>query len=107
MRQKIRQQLSIVEPYIDHPHAGELAMMSALIDACPTIAELIHEDLVRDLDDPETGREGLLTAEQVFRAIIIKQMNGYSYSELAYHLADSKCYGCRSFRDTIYFLVIQ
>ena len=92
MRQKIRQQLSFVEPYIDHPHADELATMSALIDACPIIATLIHEDLVRGLDDPEGGREGLLTAEQVFRAIIIKQMNGYSYSELAYHLADSKCY---------------
>ena len=92
MRQKIRQQLSFVEPYIDHPHADELAMMSALIDICPIIATLIHADLIRDLDDPETGREGLLTAEQVFRAIVIKQMNGYSYQELAYHLADSKCY---------------
>jgi IS5 family transposase len=92
MRQKIRQQLSFVESYIDHPHAAELATMSGLIEACPIIAALVHEDLVRGLDDPETGREGLLTAEQVFRAIVIKQMNGYSYSELAYHLADSKCY---------------
>lgn len=92
MRQKIRQQLSFVESYIDHPHAYELATMSGLIDACPIVATLVHEDLVRGLDDPEAGREGLLTAEQVFRAIVIKQMNGYSYSEMAYHLADSKCY---------------
>lgn len=92
MRHKIRQQLPIVEPYIDHPHASELAMMSALIDECPKIAELILEDLVRGLDDPKTGREGKLTGEQVFRVIIIKQMNDYSYEELAYHLPDSRCY---------------
>lgn len=92
MRQKIRQQLPIVEPYINHAHAGELAMMSALIDECPKVAELIYADLVRGLDDPETGRKGLLTGEQVFRVIIIKQMNDYSYEELAFHLADSRCY---------------
>jgi IS5 family transposase len=33
-----------------------------------------------------------MTAEQVLRALIVKQMNGFSYEELAFHLADSSCY---------------
>ena len=42
----------------------------------------------------DTGAEGM-TAEQVIRTAIIKQMEGYSYEELAFHLLDSICY--RSF----------
>jgi IS5 family transposase len=33
-----------------------------------------------------------MSAEQVIRAAIIKQMEGYSYEELAFHLLDSVCY---------------
>ena len=36
-----------------------------------------------------------MTAEQVVRAAIIKQMEMYSYEEFAFHLLDSVCY--RSF----------
>ena len=37
------------------------------------------------------AREGL-SAEQVLRALMIKQLNGFSYRELAFHLADSVTY---------------
>jgi IS5 family transposase len=47
---------------------------------------------VRGLKDPSTGRRGNLAADQVFRALHIKQSNGFSYEELAFHLADSKTY---------------
>jgi IS5 family transposase len=33
-----------------------------------------------------------MSAEQVLRALVIKQLNGFSYDELSFHLADSKCY---------------
>jgi transposase, IS5 family len=33
-----------------------------------------------------------MTAEQVLRACVIKQMNSFSYEELAFHLADSSSY---------------
>jgi IS5 family transposase len=33
-----------------------------------------------------------MSAEQVVRAAIIKQMEGYSYDDLAFHLIDSVCY---------------
>jgi IS5 family transposase len=33
-----------------------------------------------------------MSAELVLRALAIKQLNGFSYEELAFHLADSTCY---------------
>lgn len=92
MREKVRQQTSIVEPSINHPHASELRMMDRLLSLRPQIIDLVYDDLVLGLDDPDAGREGMMTAEQVFKAMTIKQMNGYSYQELAFHLEDSKSY---------------
>lgn len=92
MRKKIREQLPIVQPAVNHPHASELQMMNVLIAARPEVIDLVYADLIRDLDDPEKGREGMMTAEQVFKAVTIKQMNGFSYVELAFHLEDSKSY---------------
>jgi IS5 family transposase len=67
-------------------------MMARLIAERPETLDLVYADLIRGLDDPENGREGMMTAEQVFKALTIKQMNGYSYQELAFHLEDSKTY---------------
>ena len=95
MRKSIRQQLSIVEPSVSHPHARELRKMSEILDSLPEIAGLVHADLICGLNDPESGREGLMSAEQVFKAMHVKQMNGFSYEDLAFHLEDSRTY--RSF----------
>jgi len=37
------------------------------------------------------ARRGL-SAEQVLRALIVKQLNNFSYRDLAFHLADSRSY---------------
>jgi IS5 family transposase len=39
----------------------------------------------------DRGRDGM-SGEQVLRALVIKQANGFSYEELAFHLADSQSY---------------
>jgi IS5 family transposase len=92
MRRIILHQPSIVEPAVNHQHTAELRKIDEILRSLPGIAELIHADLVRGLKDPSTGRRGNLTADQVFRVLQIKQMNGFSYEELAFHLADSKTY---------------
>jgi IS5 family transposase len=69
--------------------------MGEILDSLPEIAGLVHTDLVRGLNDPESGREGMMSAEQVFKAMHVKQMNGFSYEDLAFHLEDSRTY--RSF----------
>ena len=91
MRNSVRQQLAIVQPHFDHEHARELQAMSDLLDEVPHVVALVHAELIRGLRDPDAGREGM-TAEQVLRVLVVKQMNNFSYEELAFHLADSRSY---------------
>jgi IS5 family transposase len=92
MRNRIRIQTRLVEPSIIHEHAKELILINDIISGCPEILDLVYADLIRGLDDPEAGRDGDMTAEQVFKVLLIKQMNGFSYRLLEYHLADSRTY---------------
>jgi IS5 family transposase len=65
--------------------------ISQLLDGLgKAVVVRIHEDLTRGIR-ADKGRKGL-SAEQVFRALVIKQMNGFSYDTLAFHLADSMSY---------------
>jgi IS5 family transposase len=91
MREKIAQQAPLMPAPINHKHARELQQMSEVLDQLPEVTELVHADLVGRGIKPNKGRKGL-PAEQVLRALLIKQMNGWSYVELSFHLADSNCY---------------
>ena len=92
MRNIIHKQMSLVEPQIDHEHSRELKEMAGVLANHPEIFELVHADLVRNLKHPGQGREGLMSAEQVLKALLIKQMNEFSYRLLAFHLCDSRSY---------------
>ena len=91
MRKNYEKQMPLTITSIDHPHAEELEGISQILDAYPIIYEWVLQDLTRDVMRTDTGAEGM-SAEQVLRAAIIKQMEGYSYEELAFHLLDSACY---------------
>jgi IS5 family transposase len=94
MRRVADSQLHLVPRAIPHAHAQELARMSEILDGLPMAAQLVHADLSRRGDrqiDQTKGRNGM-TAEQVLRALIVKQMNGFSYEDLAFHLMDSSTY---------------
>jgi IS5 family transposase len=91
MRKKDKKQLPLMIAGIDHPHAVELQGISKILDENPIINEWVLQDLAQETATVETGAEGM-TAAQVLRATIIKQMEGYSYEDLAFHLLDSVCY---------------
>lgn len=94
MRKSLLDQLPLVPATIDHPHARELAVISALLDKLPDAVRLVHEDLSwrgRKRVDPSKGRDGM-AAEQVLRVGILKQATGFSYEYLAFHLLDSNTY---------------
>ncbi len=91
MRNKIQQQLPIVYPFIAHEHARELRRISDILDQIPEASTLVYDDLISHGPNVSTGRPGL-TGGQVLRVFLLKQMNGFSYEELAFHLADSRCY---------------
>jgi IS5 family transposase len=91
MRKKMRKQMPLVLNCIEHPRAKELEAISKILDSNPIIYELAWQDLSSLVSNPHSGAEGM-TAEQVVRAAIIKQMEGFTYEELAFHLVDSICY---------------
>ncbi len=88
MRQ-IYQTQSVLLPSLlsDFPEAQELEQMSVVLDDHPGIAELVLQDLVGD-KDADVGRAGL-TADQVLRLGLLKQLRGHSYAELPFQIADS------------------
>ena len=86
-------QVPLTEKWLDLGHAKEYAVISRLLDEKPKMAELILQDLSGSADEQrvDTGAEGL-SAEQVLRVLVVKQMEGFSYRELAFHIADSRTF---------------
>ncbi len=88
MRENHKIQPTLTEPWLDLPHAKELKAISDLLGQHPMLGTLVAQDISKG----RLRRSGGLSGAQVLRALVVKQMNGYSYDELAFHLADSKTY---------------
>lgn len=85
-------QLPLSAPWIAHPHATELAAMSAVLDAQPALARRVQQDLEAGCPtNAATGRPGL-SGEQTLRLLLVRQLTGWTYAQLAFHLADSLTY---------------
>ncbi len=80
--------MQLTAPIIDHPKAIELETISQILDQNNTIIDLVYQDLSNGRKQEKGGAHGM-TAEQVLRAALIKQMHGYTYRDLAFHLEDS------------------
>ena len=88
MRKIVDEQMPLVERWIEAPHAHEYAQMSEVLDDAPEALEAVYECLVRAGGNPERGRDSL-TAEQVLRILVVKQLESFSYEKLVFSLADS------------------
>ena len=87
MRKTSKDQLPLNPAWPAHELAKELRMISRILDANPEIPQRIMKDLS---DGAKKGRGASgMSAEQVLRCAIIKNSHGFSYSKLAFHLADS------------------
>jgi transposase, IS5 family len=94
MRRILPDQLVLVPAFHAHVHSRELRAVSRILDEHPEAAKWVHADLVGRKSCPISarhGREGM-SGEQVLRVILVKQLGGFSYHELAFHLADSVSY---------------
>jgi len=91
MRKKDQKQMPLMITCIDHPHATELKGISKILDDNSIIYKWVWQDLTRNVTHADSGAEGM-TAEQIVRAAVIKQMEGFSYDDLAFHLLDSVSY---------------
>ena len=65
--------------------------MRAILDAHPEFARWVQADLLAGGISADCGRDGM-SGELVLRALVLKQANGFTYAELAFHLADSQTY---------------
>ena len=91
MRKRFHKQQPLMQPFISsHVRGRKLAEMDQILDQGPEILTPIRKELVQGRS-VRHGRQGM-TAEQVLRALIIKQLHGFSYEELTFHLADSACF---------------
>jgi IS5 family transposase len=88
MRKKSQKQMPLMPPEIDHPQAEELSAIARILDSNPNIYDLVMQDLSPGRIKSKAGAKGM-TAEQVIRAAIVKQMFEFSYQDLAFHLVDS------------------
>ena len=91
MREIVASQVPLVASSFDHRHVRELEEIGRVLDTHPEFAQWIYEDVTRGVANPDKGRRGL-SGEQVLRMLIVKQMTGFSYVDLAFHLGDSTAY---------------
>jgi IS5 family transposase len=86
MRKSHKKQLPLSQPTPDHPKAKEMSEISKILDQNRSIYDLVLQDISHGASDK--GAQGM-TAEQVVRAAIVKQMANCSYEELEFLLEDS------------------
>ena len=91
MRENVAQQPPLVAGSIPHCHAAELERMSALLRGLRGAARRVADDLRWGVAHAGKGRRGL-SGDQVLRILVLKQLTGFSYEQLAFHLADSATY---------------
>ena len=84
-------QLPLNARWIAHPHAKELEAISRVLDANPPMAAAVARDLVRGVAEADLGCRGM-SGDQVLRVLVLKQMKGFSYEDLHFHLMDSATY---------------
>jgi IS5 family transposase len=89
MRKKIKKQMPLMPAATDHPQAIELENISRILDANPTICDLAMQDLCEVSKRVRRSGACGMTADQVVRAAIVKQMFSFTYKELAFHIIDS------------------
>lgn len=91
MRDSRTAQAPLVFEYVDHQHAEELEAMGKLLDLLPqSIWDAVRRDLVGKRNE-KRGRTGM-SAEQVVRVMVVKQLTKVSYQRLSYLLLDSRGY---------------
>lgn len=93
MRQQTEKRLPLCHIFPDHQLSRELEKISEILDDNPRISQLVLHDL-GDNSDLSKGASGL-SGEFVLRSALLKQLHGFSYAQLAFHLVDSQSF--RSF----------
>jgi len=90
MRKKWEEQMPLMDTEIDHIQAQEFEAISKVIRSKPTICDHILQDLSKNRSTTTARGANGMSADQVLRAAIVKTLFGFTYVDLAFHIADSK-----------------
>lgn len=90
MREKWQKQMPLMAHILDHPQSQELEVISAIIDANPTICRHILQDLNRGKSESQRAGAKSMSADQVLRCVVVKTLFGFTYEELTFHIVDSR-----------------
>jgi len=90
MREKWQKQMPLMAHILDHPQSQELEVISAIINANPTICRYILQDLNRGKSESQRAGAKGMSADQVLRCLVVKTLYGFTYEELAFHIVDSR-----------------
>jgi IS5 family transposase len=90
MREKWQKQMPLMAHIMDHPQSKELEVISAIIDANPTICLHILQDLNSGKGQSQRAGANGMSADQVLRCAVVKVLFSFTYEELAFHIVDSR-----------------
>lgn len=90
MRKTYHEQQPLMQGFLEHEHAREFEAIGVILGEMPEVLERIRRELV-ETRRGDRGRRGM-TAEQALCCAVVKQLNGFSYAELEFHLVDSRTY---------------
>jgi IS5 family transposase len=90
MREKWQKQMPLMHPIKDHEQSKELEAISRVIDDHPAMCERVLQDLSSGKSENHRKGANGMSADQVLRCAIVKDIFGFSYEDLAFHLVDSQ-----------------
>ena len=90
MREKWQRQMPLMPEIADHCQAQELQVISSIIGSKPIICQHALQDLSGGAKNYNNSGAKGMSAEQVIRAAIVKNLFGFSYEALAFHMVDSQ-----------------
>ncbi len=90
MRENRQKQMPLMNHILDHPQSKELEVISAIIEANPTICHFILQDLTKGKSEAQRAGAKGMSADQVLRCVVVKILFEFTYEELAFHIVDSQ-----------------
>jgi IS5 family transposase len=90
MREKWQKQMPLMPQITDHAQSKELEVISNIIDANSTICDRVLQDLNKGKNVAHRKGANGMSADQVLRSAIVKNLFGFTYEQLAFHLVDSQ-----------------
>ncbi len=90
MRKKWQKQMPLMPQITDHAQSKELEVISNIIDLNPTICDRVLQDLNKGKNLAHRQGANGMSADQVLRSAIVKNLFGFTYEQLAFHLVDSQ-----------------